>query len=209
MRNNLFSLLFLAVFVCGAMAAQAQEKTEARKPPEVRILENAVIDKLAKSAEPAEQQQLLAGLEGKWYYDLKYWDKEGAEPQTSSGMMVNQMVLGGLFLQSETTLLLNIGGQNISYAGRGMLGYDAAKKAYTSVWADNMNTGIITGTGTYDEKLNAIEEKGVFMNPLIGKERAYRSVLQLSDDGTYKRTLFIAGDSGKEFKAIEITFERR
>lgn len=209
MRNHLFALLFLAVSVCGGMPAQAQEKNGAPKSPEVRILDDAVIGTLTKSAEPAVPQQLLPGLEGRWYYDLKYWDKDGAEPQTSSGIMVNQMVLGGLFLQSETTLILNISGQNIPYAGRGMLGYDAAKKAYTSVWADNMHAGIITGTGTYDDKLNAIEEKGVFTNPLIGKERAYRSVLQLSDERTYKRTLFIAGDSGKEFKVIEMTFERR
>lgn len=207
MRHNLFALFFTAVALCGA-PAQAQEKAPV-KTPHVEMLDEAVITTLEKSTAPTDQHQLLSGLEGSWYYDLKYWDKDGADAQTSSGTMMNKMAVGGLFLQSETTLILNIGGQNIAYEGWGMLGYDTAKKAYTSVWADSMHAGIITGSGTYDEKQNAIDVKGVFHNPLIGKERNYRSVLRFPEDGTYTQSIYIAGDSGKEFKVLEMTFERR
>lgn len=207
MRNNLFAVFFMAVALSG-VPALAQEKTPV-KTPHVEMLDEAVIGTLEKSTAPTDQHQLLSGLEGNWYYDLKYWGKDGADPQTSSGTMVNKMAVGGLFLQSETTLILNIGGQNISYKGLGMLGYDTAKKAYTSVWSDSMHSGIVTGSGAYDETLNTIEVKGVFNNPLIGKERNYRSVLRFPEDGIYTQSIFIAGDSGKEFKAVEMTFERR
>lgn len=146
---------------------------------------------------------------GTWYYDLKYWAKEGAAPQVSSGTMINEIALGERFLSSKTALILNIGGQNIPYEAVGFLGYDTAKKAYISVWLDTMRTGVMTGEGQYNEEKRTITEKGSFRHPLIEKEQAYRSEVQFIDDNTHKRTIFLIGRSKADFKVIEMEFQRR
>ncbi len=208
MKNCLAVALALFVLAAGiSTESHAEEKTATI--PHIEMLDDATIEKLTTSGALSEQHQLLVPLAGVWYYELKYWTKEGEDPQISTGIATNEMILGGKYLLSKTSLILNIGGQNIPYEGWEMLGYDKNKKAFAFVRADSMHDGIITGSGLYDEKLNTIEEKGMFKNPLDAKERVYRSILQFSDDGTYKRTFFITGKSGKEFQVLEVTFERR
>lgn len=208
--KNYFTALLAVLVLTGGISSRgyAEEKLKAA-PMRVEMLDDAVMEKLEKAAESSQQHQLLSTLEGTWYYEVLYWAKEGADPQTSSGTFRNEMILNGRFLHGKTSLILNVGGQNIPYEGWGMLGYDAAEKAFTSVWADSMHTGIITGSGQYNEKLKTIEEKGFFTHPLIAGKLAYRSDLQFIDDQTYKRTFFITGKSGKEFKVLEINFEKR
>lgn len=208
MKNCFVTLCALLVLTAG-ISSEAHAEKKAAPTPQIEMLDDATIEKLAPLGELSEHHQLLAPLAGTWYYEMRYWSKEGAEPQISTGTATNKIILGGKYLLSKTSLILNAGGQNIPYEGLGMLGYDTNKKAFTSVWADSMHTGIITGSGHYDEKLNAIEEKGMFKNPLDAKERPYRSILQFADNGTYKRTFYTVGKSGKEFKIVEVTFERR
>ena len=206
-------IFWAASFALFAFAAgnipEVYAEEKAATPPQIEMLDDSVLEKLVKASEISEQDQLLAPLEGTWYYEIKYWTKDGAEPQISSGTAKSELILNGKYLHTQTNLILNIGGQNIPYGGWGLLGYDAAKKSYSSIWADNLHTGFITGSGLYNEKLNAIEEKGGFKNPLDAKERSYRSVLQFIDGETYTQTFFVTEKSKKEFKALEITFERR
>ncbi len=208
MKNRLVASLAMLVFVAWIpVESRAEEKTAST--PHIEMLDDSIIDKLLPSSELSDQHQLLLPLTGTWYYVLKYWAKEGVEPQISTGTATNEMILGGKYLLSKTSLILNIGGQNIPYESWEILGYDKNKKAFTSVKADSMHDGVVTGIGMYDEKLKKIEEKGIFKNPLDAKEHSYRSVLHFVDDGAYKRTFFITGKSGKEFHAVEINFERR
>lgn len=208
MRNYLAILLSLLVFATmTSWEARAEEK--AAVSASIEMLDDATMEKLAASGELSDQQQLLASLTGTWYYELKYWTNEGTAPQISTGTATNEMILGKKYLLSKTSVILNIGGQNIPYESWETIGYDKDKKAFASVKADSMHDGFITGSGQYDEKLNAIEEKGIFKDPLDAKARSYRSILQWNDDGTYKRTFFTTGKSGKEFQVIEINFERR
>ena len=186
----------------------AEDKSKATTA-KIEMLDDEVMEKLTKAAEPTEQHQLLSALAGRWYYEVRYWTKEGADPQISTGITTNEMILGGRYLLTKTSLILNVGGQNIPYEGHGMLGYNPVENTFTSVWADSMHTGFVTSNGQYNEKSKTIEEKGSFTHPLMAGRQAYRSTLQFTDDGTYKRTFFITGKSGREFKAVEITYERR
>lgn len=203
----LFSLTFIVVFF-GVFTNSYAEKI-AKSTPEIEILDDAIMEKLAQSEATSEEQQLLNSLAGKWYYELSYWNKNDAEAQISTGTAKNEIILGGKYLLSKTNLILNLDGENIPYESWEMIGYDKSKRIFTSVRADSLHDGFVTGAGVYDEKLNVIEEKGVFKDLLDAKERSYRSVLHFEEGRTYKRTFFIAGKSGKEFKAIEINFERR
>ena len=199
------TLFFLTIsFISNAYAEEKHVSA-----PRIEMLDDATMDKLVKLPEPSAPHQMLSSLIGTWYYTIKYWTKEGADAQISTGLITNEMILDGRFLSSKTSLLLNIGGQYIPYEGWGILGFDTIKNIYTSVWVDTMRTGMMTGTGKYNEQLKAIEEKGFFTHPLIKKEQAYRSELQFTSDDIHKRTVFITDKSGKEFKVLEIEFSRQ
>lgn len=208
MKNCLAASLALLVLAAG-VSAESRAEGEAAATPYIEMLDDVTMEKLLPSSELSDQRQLLLPLAGNWYYELKYWTREGAEPQISTGTAKNEIILGGVYLLSRTSLILNVGGQNIPYEIWEMLGYDKSKKTFASVRADSIHDGLVTGDGLYNEKLNVIEEKGNFKSPLDVKARPYRSVLHFADDGTYKRTFFITGKSGKEFQIIEINFERR
>lgn len=208
MKNH-FIALSAALILIGISLSSAHAAENKQDTSKIEMLDDAVMQKLVQSGDLLDQHQLLAALAGSWYYELRYWEKSGAEPQISSGIATSDLILDGKYLVTKTTLILNIGGQNIPYAGWGMRGYDDNKKLYSSVWADSMHAGFITGNGPYNEKTNSIEEKGFFKSPLSAKEQPYRSILQFTDDGGYTQTIFINGASSKEFKVIEVSFERR
>lgn len=207
MKNCVMVLCIFFTLVAG-LPSSGHTEQKPRATPQIKLLDDVTVEKLTKAQEPAEQHRMLSALSGTWYYNLQYWTDENAEAQASSGLMTNEMVLGGRFLSSKTVLILNVGGQNIPYEGWGLLGYDTAKKVFTSVWADRGQVGMITATGKYNAETKTIEEKGSFTHPLIEKERDYRSVFEFTDENKHKRTVFISDASGKEFKALEAVFSK-
>lgn len=192
----------------GAPAFAAQ-KAKATPAPRAELLGKEAMQKLEKQGEASEQNQILAALVGDWDYDLNFWSKKGAPAQMSTGYTTNKMIFNNRFLSLETSVPLNIGGQNIPYNAIGYLGYDRIKKAFTSVWLDDNHTSMTTGTGQYDKKNNALEQKGKLMFPLLDKERPYRSEIAFTSSDTYKVTIYLTGSAGQEYKAVEIDFRRK
>lgn len=209
MKNYVAALLLILVLTGGILAGFAAEKTEPSPYARIEILDHAAMEKLAKRGAASEQSHILASLIGEWNYDLRFWAKKGAEPQLSTGSIANEMIFNHRFLFSETNVILNIGGQNIHYKGKGFIGYDTIKNVFQLVWLDSIHTGMTIGTGTYDEKRNVLEEKGHFTNPLLDGEREYRSEIQFTSSESYKITIYLTDSTGQEYKAIEIEFRRK
>ncbi|MDD3020691.1 MAG: DUF1579 family protein [Alphaproteobacteria bacterium] len=212
-KGLIVTLTLLSLIIIPSISAiSAEKKTSKTFQPhksQIELLEQSAIEKLENDGNAAEQSAVLDSLGGEWNFNLKYWSKEGADPQESTGTIVNEMVLDKRFLSGTLSAILNIGGQNIHLNGMLYTGYDTAKKAYTSVWMDSLHTGMIIGTGQYDSKKHILEEKGNFTFPLLDKERRFRSVLEITDDKTHKILIYISGKDGKEYKAIEIDFSRK
>ena len=156
-----------------------------------------------------EKNLALAKLSGEWHYKMAYWVVPGVEPKWTKGVFRNDMTLDGRFLSLSFVGELDVGGNDSMIKGQGLIGYDNAKKAFTSVWADNLTTSLMTGTGKYDPKTNAINETGQFTNPLTGAESRFRSELQFTGDDDYKRTIFAVNKSGKESKLMEFDCSKR
>jgi hypothetical protein len=202
------ALILASMWIITPVQAAHKAQATARTAQRVEILNAATMKELEKQGAPSEQHRLLSSLAGKWAFDLKYWAKKDAEPQLSTGTATNEMVLGDRFLSSKIFAMLNFDGQVLPYQGWNILGYDTVTKSYTSVLLDTMRTGMAIGSAQYDGKLKTLKESGHFTFPLIGKERTYRSEIQLIDDNSYKQTVFIADGSGKEFKVLELDFRR-
>lgn len=207
---------FLAFFVLiGALAStgcDAEEHKAAGKgdvSEQVEMLDSSKMEKLWDGRTVSEHHRIFADLVGTWDFDLKYWSSGDAKPQKSSGTMDNELVLGGKFLFGKMKANLQVGGQLLAYEGMHILGYDAVKQEYASALADTMQTGILSGTGQYDEERKVLEETGRFTHPLTDQEQAYRAELALTGADGFKRSVFINDTSGKEFKVLEMEFRRQ
>jgi hypothetical protein len=125
------------------------------------------------------------------------------EPMTSEGQSELKLMLGDRYLEEHATG--NMGG--MQFEGHGITGYDNAKKMYVFSWVDNMGTGIMNGTGSYDEakKMLTMKSTGTGMD---GKPATYRSTMTFPDDNTMLFTMFTV-EKGKEKKMMEMTYTRQ
>jgi len=176
-----------------------------------QLLDEAVVRKMLDGGKASEANHVnvLGQLAGDWYYTAAIWAVPGAEPRWTTGTVTNKMVMENRFLSSAVGGFLDLGGQQVLLTGQGYLGYDNAKKSFTSFWIDTVTTGTMIGSGKYDKKDNAIKETGQFTNPLTGTEEKFRSELQFTDAENYKRTIFAIGKSGKESKLMEFDYSKR
>ncbi len=84
---------------------------------------------IAQEVTPGPQHKKLAELEGTWNLAIK---SDGGD---SKGKSVYKLECGGLWLTSD--FQSDFGG--VKFQGKGMDGYDPAKKKYVSVWVDSLS----------------------------------------------------------------------
>ncbi|HEY4209068.1 MAG TPA: DUF1579 domain-containing protein [Puia sp.] len=155
---------------------------------------------------PGEIHKMMAKSVGTWTADISMWMQPGAAPMTSTGEMKNEMILGGRYLKGTNTG--NFMGQ--PFEGISTTGYDNAKKIFINSWIDNMGTGIMTLTGTWDATTNSITFTGTMVDPGSGKDVPIRQVLKMGDENHETMEMYAnVGPDGKEFKTMEIKFTRK
>lgn len=155
-------------------------------------------------ATPGSSHKILAKMEGTWAATVTFWMQPGATPMTSTATAVNEMIMGGRYLQSKNTGTMM--GQ--PFEGMGITGYDNAKKVFIATWIDNFGTGILTMEGTWDDASKAIVFIGKEVDPSSGKEFTFRQVIRTPDDNTQIQEMY-ATMGGKEFKNMEIKYTRK
>jgi hypothetical protein len=158
-----------------------------------------------KFTTPGESHKKLKEMEGKWTYTLSWWATPGAKPETSKGTSKSTLILGGRFLQQ--TAKGKVMGQD--FEGMGLLGYDAFKEEYQSIWADNMATSIMWSTGTMDTTNSVINQSGTFGDPMANdKAKWFRTELKIVSKNEHTYAMFNKGADGSEFKTMEIVYKR-
>ncbi|HVV03865.1 MAG TPA: DUF1579 domain-containing protein [Puia sp.] len=153
---------------------------------------------------PGEVHKMMAKSAGSWTADISMWMQPGATPMKSTGEMKNEMILGGRYLKGTNTG--NFMGQ--PFEGISTTAYDNAKKIFINTWIDNMGTGIMTLTGTWDAATNSITFSGTMVDPSSGKDIPIREVLKMVDDDHQTMEMY-AAMGGQEFKTMEIQFTRK
>ncbi len=153
---------------------------------------------------PGAGHARLKALEGKWTFTGKFWMAEGAPPSDMTGSMDYAWVLDGRFLKESVRSEFD----GRPFEGWGMMGYDNMTKQYQSTWCDNMSTGMLVFTGTYDEATKSITSRGEGSDPMSGGMAKVRSVMSLSDPNSIKYEHFESKGGAKEFKTMEIIYSR-
>jgi Protein of unknown function (DUF1579) len=189
MKPLTFVLLALAA-VCTSLSSSAQTSDE--------------MQAMMAYSTPGDIHKMLAKSTGSWSATLSMWMQPDAKPVSSTASCVNEMILGGRYLQAKNKGVFM--GQ--PFEGIGLTGYDNAKKQFVSTWVDNMGTGIMTMTGSWDEASKSIRYSGMMVDPSTSKDIPVREVWRFVDDNNQVMEMY-ASSNGKEFKTMEVKYTRQ
>lgn len=178
--------------------------TKAATPP-APMDSAAMMKAWMEFATPGSMHAWLAKTNGTWEAEVEQWMAPGAPSTKVKATNIQNAALGGRYVIGKFTSTMM--GQ--PFEGISTMGYDNAKKIFTSTWVDNMGTGIVQMTGTYDEASKTMNLKGHQTDPLTGKDSDIREEMKMIDDNTYSMAMFGAGPDGKEMKFMEGTFKKK
>ena len=190
----LLALLFIA-------PANAQEQPDSAKQAEMMAY-------YIELGQPAEEHQMLAKLTGTWKQEIIYWSEPGAEPMTASAVTVNEMILGGRFLQCVAE------GEAMGQKAESLLllGFDRRNKLYTQIALDTWGTYYVTAAGEYNEDTKTITTSGEEDVKLMGFTQVYDMTVKFVSDDEYITELIFKDEfmtKGKgPYKMMEIVHRR-
>jgi hypothetical protein len=183
-----------------AIGLRAAEKT--MTPDEQKAM---MMQQMQKYGTPGPNHLVLKQAEGRWTHTIRSWMKPGDKPDVSLGTSENTMVLDGRYLQQKAHGEWN----GKPFEGLGYTGYDNVRGEFQSVWMDNMVTGMMLGSGSYDAPSKTVQQSGHFSCPITGdKAMWYRSEWKITDADNQTYSMYGKTPDGKEFKSMEIVYKR-
>ncbi|MBS1771872.1 MAG: DUF1579 domain-containing protein [Bacteroidetes bacterium] len=213
------------LFVAGALAMSACNNDASKENAEAPKTDTAVAE--AKPAEntpppampdsatmmkawmdymtPGESHKAMAAMTGKWASDGTFWMDPKKPPTNSKGTVEFKMVLGGRYQQAMHHSMMM--GQQ--FEGIGTMAYDNAKKMFISTWIDNMGTGMMVMSGTWDDASKSFNMKGTMTDMMSGKDLKCRETMKMVDDKTM--TMEMWGEmypGSEEMKMMEIKYTK-
>lgn len=190
-----FGILALALGTSGFSVAQAKEM----KSPDLMMA------RMMKLGAPSEHHKALGAFVGRWNYTVTMQMTPNSKPQLMKGVSENKWVLGNRFIQEDVT-----GADTVHpFQGMGLIGYDNIRHEYISTWVDSMSTGMMEAAAQYDPVTQTFKEGGSVSCPITGeKHRKFRGVIKILDSNHYTYEMYMKDANGKEFKSMEINYER-
>jgi hypothetical protein len=199
-RNLTLALASLALL---AATARADEKKPAEGAPPG--MSEADMKAMMAAGTPGPEHKHLASMAGDWTFTTTFWMAPGAPPQTSTGTMKAETMMGGRYLK-ETW---NGDMMGMPFEGQALMGYDNVAKKHYSTWIDSMSTGMMTSWGDCDQGMKSCTFSGKFWDPVSAKETTSRMQITWVDDNTFKNEMWGPGPDGKEMKMMEIVAKRK
>ena len=161
-----------------------------------------MMDAMVTAGKPGPQHEMMKKCEGSWKAVVKSWMGPG-DPMISEGSAQFKMILGDRYLEQR----FNGTFQDKPFEGYGLTGYDNMQKTYTMLWIDNSSTGMMHGTGSYDDAKKTLTFRATSPGP-DGKPMTMRMINAMPDDSTQVFTMY-GVEKAKENKLMEITYTRQ
>ncbi|NIT13374.1 MAG: DUF1579 domain-containing protein [Candidatus Dadabacteria bacterium] len=167
-------------------------------------MDEEMMKKWMEYATPNENHKVLDALVGEWDYALKWWQAPGTEPEQSTGTSKIKWIMDGRFIKHK----IEGTSAGMPFKGMGITGYNNETNKYESVWIDNMGTGMVIGSGTYNADKKIMTEVGTFSSPGEG-EKKYRAVIINTNIDSFMYQLYMPGPDNKEYLAMVINYTRK
>ena len=198
------AVMVSSVLTLGTSLGRAEETKTGQ--PAMDPAKEAMMKAMQELGSPSQGHKALEPFVGTWTYTAQWWMAPDAPPESMTGSATNSLIYGGRFLQQE--FRGEAQGQPL-FEGLGFTGYDNIRKAYQSVWLDNMATGMTVGAGSFDAATKALTDQGDFSCPLTGEShRQFRSVWTVVDQDHNTYESYMRTPEGQEFKSMEIRYTR-
>jgi hypothetical protein len=153
-----------------------------------------------------EPHKMLAKGNGTWAADMTFWRGIDSPAMKMSGTQVTSSILEGHYQQSKFAGKM----MGMPFEGISTVGYDNTTKQYVSTWVDNMGTGIMTMTGSWNDGTKSLTLTCKHKNPGNGLECTEREVYKVVDDNSHVMEMYGPDPkTGKEYKMIEIKYTRK
>jgi hypothetical protein len=166
----------------------------------------AEMEAWTKYATPGKQHQMLKDhFAGSWNTEVKmFHGGPEAPPETSTGTTVQEMILGGRYIEGKFTGTAM--GQ--PFEGRGLTGFDNAKNRYFGTWIDTMGSGILITDGEYDESTKTYKFTGEMTMP-TGQPTKIREEIKIESNDKHTFDMYMTGPDGREMRSMTITYTRK
>lgn len=196
--HALRALLVCGAFLLAAVPALADD-TEQPAGFDMAAMEEA----WNEARTPGEPHKFLARLEGDWNFKNTMWMDPSAPPMESQGESKKTMILGGRYLQEESS------GEMMGemFHGQGVTGYDNTTEKFVSTWIDNMATGILVSHGQRDG--DSLTLHGEMKDPMSGQMMKLRMVTRIVDQDHHVFEYFMSIGDSPEMKQMVIEYERK
>jgi hypothetical protein len=172
--------LIVAVALCTAAAAHAQDFEMPKPGPEHQILTKEV---------------------GTWDATVEMLMPPSPP---SKGVETNTLGPGGLWIINDFKSEM----MGAPFHGHGITGWDPAKKKYVGTWVDSMSTSVAITESTYNAADRSMTGYINTVGP-DGSPARLKAVTQMQDDDTRVFTMYMPGPDGKEAPSMRITYKRR
>jgi len=196
------SLLFFAITL--SLTLGISLLSHAEQNADMEKMKAEYMKKWQEYATPGDGHKVLEQLVGNWDYSLKYWSSPDAPPEESTGTNDVKWILGNRFLE------MDVKGTSMGqpFEGMGIMGYDNAKNEYVNTWIDNMGTGMMNATGSYDAATRTLTEAGTYTDPMSGQQ-SFKGVTKFIDADNFTYEMYISGPDKQERRIMIINYTRR
>ncbi len=145
---------------------------------------------VAEQAELAPEHKNFLPMVGTFACEMNFIMAPGQAPDVSDAKVVNTLILGGRFMQTQTSGELEMFGNKIDFEGFGLLGFDKGKGEYVSTWCDSMTTSLIVATGKPGDDAKTISVVGASQSPM--GEVQMKTVYEIESDDKYTMVFYQA-----------------
>lgn len=153
---------------------------------------------------PSAVHEMLGNYTGNFTLEITMWMSANQEPQVVNVQSTNRMILGGRFL--EMTQKGKMAGMD--YHALTTIGYNNSNKHIALTTVTNLGTGILSLTGTWDEKTKLGNLTGTLTNPVTKKPIQVRQAVSFSNKNTFLFENYDQEEGAKERKSIQYRFIR-
>lgn len=180
--------------------ARSQEGAPGMSPEEMEMMK-----KWMEYATPGKPHAALAQRVGTWTLETTMWMAPGAPPMKSTSNCTVKAILGGRYIVEDSSGMVN----GMPFSGKGITGYDNAKKQYFNVWFDNMGTGCLMSEGTASADGKVITLRGEYPDILHGGGTMKTRIVVTQRDADHtEMEMYEQSGGNPERKNMEILYTR-
>ena len=153
---------------------------------------------------PGEGHRRMQPFAGRWNAAVKFFMAPGAPPAESTGVMENEWILGGRYMEQRYKAEMF----SQTFEGRGLWGHCNGTGLYDGNWVDTMGTGMMFSRGSCDASGRVFTMAGEVFSPGAGGIVPFRAVATIVDDDHNTYDMYFPGPDGAEMRIMSIAYTR-